>query len=775
VKRRRHHRKARQHSQQNNPTARPARSEPVPALSAGRKWAFRLIALVCVPLLVLGGLEGALRLAGYGYRTNFFDTLYIDRQKFLVDNEDFSLRFFPPQLTRWPTSFLMPVPKPTNTYRIFILGESAAQGDPEPAFGAWRYLEVLLRERYPDAHFEVVNVAITAINSNVILPIARECAHQDGDLWIIYMGNNEMVGPFGAATVFGVKAPPWWLVRLNLAVQKTRVGQLMISLARKLTPHTAEASWGGMQMFLGNQLAPDDPRRETVYRNFQHNLQDILRAGLDSGAKIILNTVAVNLKDCPPFASTKNSRLSSIDQSRFGEQFAEGRKQQAENNFNAATQLFASAARLDGTVAELQYRWGECLLAQNDLPAARDRFQQACDDDALPFRADARINGLIRQAGKQISSPDLDLFDAAGALETNGSTPVLGEETFYEHVHFNFNGSYRLARAWAEQVQPFLPEPIKSHASGEWASQETCEQLLGLTDWNRSLVLKEAVITRMQQPPLSTQPNNDQRLQILNRQLADWHRQMEAPDAQARARAIYQDALAHAPGDFLLHENYAEFLQYIGNSQESATEWLKACELSPRDAFTFCQAGRVLGTMGRWAEAQTALEKAVSLHPRYFEAWLELGRLHFSRREYSLALKDYERAKLLQPNDARVYYETGRTLSLLQHPSESIENFGHAIRLQPGYWEAHYLLGGELALTGEIKRAEQEFEMTVRLQPGYAPAHLNLGVAFMKQNQWAAAMREFQETLRLDPANQLAAQYLNQAQSLNEHTPSPGR
>jgi predicted Zn-dependent protease len=78
-------------------------------------------------------------------------------------------------------------------------------------------------------------------------------------------------------------------------------------------------------------------------------------------------------------------------------------------------------------------------------------------------------------------------------------------------------------------------------------------------------------------------------------------------------------------------------------------------------------------------------------------------------------------------------------------------------------------------LTGEIKRAEQEFEMTVRLQPGYAPAHLNLGVAFMKQNQWAAAMREFQETLRLDPANQLAAQYLNQAQSLNEHTPSPGR
>ncbi len=726
-------------------------------------------------MLALGGLEAVLRLAGYGYRTSFFDTYYIGQQKFLVDNENFSLRFFPPQLTRWPTSFLMPAPKPPNTYRIFILGESAAQGDPEPAYGAWRYLEVLLRERYPDEHFEVVNVAITAINSNVILPIARECARQDGDLWIIYMGNNEMVGPFGAATVFGAKAPPWWLIRLSLAAQQTRVGQLMTSLTRRLRNHPTGASWGGMQMFLGNQLAPDDPRRETVYRNFHHNLQDILRAGLDSGAKIILNTVAVNLKDCPPFASAKNSRLSPTDQAQFDAQLTEARQQQAESNFTAAVELFASAARLDGTVAELQYRWGECLLAQNDLPVARDHFQQACDDDALPFRADARINGLIQQAGKQISSPDLELFDAVGALETNGPARILGQETFYEHVHFNFNGSYRLARAWAEQVQQFLPEPIKSHASGDWASQETCEQMLGLTDWNRSLVLKEAVIPRMQEPPLSTQPNNDQRLQTLNRQLADWHRQMDAPDAQARARAIYQDALARAPSDYLLHEDYAEFLQYIGDRQKSASEWLKACELSPRDAFPFCQAGRVLAMIGRWAEAQTALEKAVSLHPRYFDAWLELGRLHFSRREYQLAWKDYERAKLLQPNDARVYYELGRTFSLLQRPSESIENFGHAIQLQPDYWEAHYFLGGELALTGEIERAEREFEMTVRLQPGYAPAHLNLGVAFMKQNQWDAAMREFRETLQLDPANQLAAQYLNQAQSLNEHTPSSGR
>ena len=53
---------------------------------------------------------------------------------------------------------------------------------------------------------------MTAINSHAVLPIARECARHEGDLWIVYMGNNEMIGPFGAISVFGSQAPPLWYV-----------------------------------------------------------------------------------------------------------------------------------------------------------------------------------------------------------------------------------------------------------------------------------------------------------------------------------------------------------------------------------------------------------------------------------------------------------------------------------------------------------------------------------------------------------------------------------
>ena len=67
----------------------------------------------------------------------------------------------------------MPAKKPAGAYRIFLFGESAAQGDPDPSFGAGRYLQALLRERYPGMDFEVVCVAMTAINSHAILPIVR--------------------------------------------------------------------------------------------------------------------------------------------------------------------------------------------------------------------------------------------------------------------------------------------------------------------------------------------------------------------------------------------------------------------------------------------------------------------------------------------------------------------------------------------------------------------------------------------------------------------------
>jgi hypothetical protein len=277
--------------------------------SRGREWAFRMAALSLLPFLLVI-LEVGLRIGGYGYPTQFFLPLKIGNENFLVPNEAFALRYFPPETSRKPEPQRMRAVKPPGAVRIFVFGESAALGDPEPAYGASRYLQVLLRERFPRTEFEVINVAFTAINSHVILPIAHDCAREQGDIWIVYMGNNEMVGPFGAATIFGAQAPPRWVVKVVTGIQRTRTGQWLTAALRKVGGRSARASsWKGMEMFLENRVPPGSGKKEPVYRNFAQNLDDILEAGLDAHTKIILNTVAVNLKDSPPFASLANSNL----------------------------------------------------------------------------------------------------------------------------------------------------------------------------------------------------------------------------------------------------------------------------------------------------------------------------------------------------------------------------------------------------------------------------------------------------------------------------------
>ena len=189
------------------------------------------VAVVLVPALFFGLLELSLRIAGFGYSTQYFLPSQIEGEDFLVPNTTFTYRFFPPALARRPMELRMAAEKPEDSYRIFLFGESAAYGDPHPSYGVGRQLEVLLRERFPGTYFEVVGTAMTAINSHAILPIAREVAHLDGDLWIVYMGNNEMIGAFGPGTVFGFKALPLAIIRAILALKNTRTGQLMDTLS----------------------------------------------------------------------------------------------------------------------------------------------------------------------------------------------------------------------------------------------------------------------------------------------------------------------------------------------------------------------------------------------------------------------------------------------------------------------------------------------------------------------------------------------------------------
>lgn len=174
-----------------------------------------------VPLFFFVLLELGLRVAGFGYPTAFLLKSSNHGEPTFVQNDQFGWRFFGPRAARQPFATSIPREKPSATVRIFVFGESAAYGDPQPRFGLPRMLEAMLDLRHPGEKFEVVNASMTGINSHVILPLARDCAEARADVWVIYMGNNEVVGPFGAGTVFGNQTTPLSLIRAGLALKAT--------------------------------------------------------------------------------------------------------------------------------------------------------------------------------------------------------------------------------------------------------------------------------------------------------------------------------------------------------------------------------------------------------------------------------------------------------------------------------------------------------------------------------------------------------------------------
>ncbi len=208
------------------------------------KWLFAIASMTIVPLLLLAGMEIGLRLAEYGYPTSYF-VKKKDGNVYL-SNQRFGWRFFSPHLARHPLLLSLPLEKPAGTYRIFVLGGSAAKGEPDYSFSFARILEKMLLNHYPNRKFEIINTAMVAINSHVVYQIAKECAKLKPDLFIVYLGNNEVVGPFGPGTVFQSFTPNLAMIRASLWVKSLRIGQLLDTLIQQLFRKEQNIkTWGG--------------------------------------------------------------------------------------------------------------------------------------------------------------------------------------------------------------------------------------------------------------------------------------------------------------------------------------------------------------------------------------------------------------------------------------------------------------------------------------------------------------------------------------------------
>lgn len=384
-------------------------------------------------------------------------------------------------MIKTPQMYAIPSAKPSGTFRIFVLGESAAMGDPEPAFGFSRYLEAMLGERYPSMKFEIVNTGSVAINSHVVLPIAKGLAKYQPDVFIIYSGNNEVVGPYGPGTTLtsaGLSLP---VIRGNIFYHSTRIGQLLTKVG------TPKQEWRGMAMFLDKQVRASSPLMKLAYANFDQNLRDTITAAKESGARVIVSTVATNLQDCAPFGSLHREGLEPDSLRSWSTLVQQGAEQENADSYAEALKSYADAARIDDQYAELEFRIARSLEALGDHNAAREHFIRARDLDTLRFRADSKINEINRSVAH--SSPGTELVDADEIFAKESQNGIVGSDLVYEHVHLTPRGSYMLARTMFLQIANQIPSGVgQPRQADDVPSQAECERMLAFTKFDHSRV-----------------------------------------------------------------------------------------------------------------------------------------------------------------------------------------------------------------------------------------------------------------------------------------------
>lgn len=677
-----------------------------------RKFIRCLALAIAVPVVFFVGLEWVLRIAGIGHRADFVVRRTIEGKRTLTNNPHFGTRFFDLRRSRKASLFAVPEKKGAETIRVIILGGSAAMGDPYPSIGVSRMVETMLQHRYPEQRFEVVNAAMTAINSHVVRIIMRDCRRLKPDAVVIWMGNNEVIGPYGPASVFSPvlhKSPVW--IRLSVSARGTRTGQLLTRLRHVAGRRELdlEDPWRGMEMFIQTSIGADDSRLDDVYAHFACNLKEITGMAQDTGAAVVLCTVPVNLGNCAPFGKTTDD-------------------------------------------ADTQYRIAQTLEREQRYEDARVHYERARDLDDLRFRADTEINRLIR--GHASARDSIRLVDAVsifGAASMNG---IPGENLFLDHVHPNFQGNYIMAHAVCRALEDALLENrlAADEARNDYATPEQCRRALVHTDWD-AYRIADLMYGRMKHTPFTNQFDHETEMRRLS-----MRRQQVKPATQPLQMGFainqYQQAITRRPRDWVLRDHLATLAFETGRAEEAREQIYAALRRYPYSAQLRARLAAALALTGETSDALRELRKSNPVVYSDKSAALEaLAGALFEKGKIDDARYLYDRALDADPGRVSLHYHIGRMLILMGAPADAESHLRIVLKAAPDHARTHAQLGICLTQIGRRDEALQHLQRAVELTPLNAARRGNLGALLAEMGRIDEGIAQLTKAAKLDPAS----------------------
>jgi tetratricopeptide (TPR) repeat protein len=438
---------------------------------------------VSLPFLLFACLEGILRLAGLGgYPPIIRPVGPTEHGTLIITDPAGAASYFFANRKRpgYNEQYSFYNPKPPGTVRIFIVGESAAQGFPEPRIlTSSAFLEAMLKDTWPDQKVEVINLGTTAVASFPVLEIMTEALKYAPDLIIVYSGHNEFFGTYGVASTGRAGAKPWMLKTTRFLHSLA-----LVQAVEKMIPDKGSQRNGTlMEIMVGQSyLAPEDWRRRAAANNLGHNVGEMIDRCQARKIPVLICTQPSNERDLAPIGAGKSNQLEGARGAGFNRMLASGMELTGHSPTNALEPLNA-ALGLCPEDARAHFYLGKALFALGRQAEAAEHFVRARDLDPMPWRAPSLSQQAILQAARQRGAPICDLEKVFRESSPGGA---IGWELMDDHVHPTLEGQALVARALVECLTHTAGRlNVSQEAYSRLASAEAYARRLGANPFDR--------------------------------------------------------------------------------------------------------------------------------------------------------------------------------------------------------------------------------------------------------------------------------------------------
>ncbi|MDM7860388.1 tetratricopeptide repeat protein [Alteromonas sp. ASW11-36] len=571
-----------------------------------KKIAFSFIAIVGIPALFFLALEGILRISGVGTDYDYFHSVEIDGVEHFQDNKAFANQFYPASLGVAPLNNTITAQRDDDVVRVYVLGGSAAQGFPHVNHGLDRHLGAHLSAALPGKKIEVINTAMTSVNSHVVYEVARTLPANSADYAVILMGNNEVVGPYGPSTFNQNFLSSMTMIRTLQSLKRTRTWQAIEALVQAAQPASAgeEMEWEGMQMFSGFSVTHDDPRLEHVYSHYERNLRDIIELLQDKNMHVILSSVPVNLRHSAPFGSAHKTGLSEAQLQQWQSLNSAAKLLFAEQEWAAAVKAYQELLTIDDEYADSHFRLATALENMSEFNLAKTHFEAALRFDTKRFRTDGVLNAIVAKVGAEEAGESLTYVDSVALFDGVKRGYVPGWDLLHEHVHFDYDGNYYLAREFTQAIMADL-QPSQRYTR---LSKQRAAERIGFPNHETNQVMNR-LLGMVKKSPFTEQSNAAELEAFTTARRDEIVAEVGSPaDAVARRQPLVEQGLA----DWKIHYELAELNRFLRNKDATYFHLTEVIRLYPHNHESYIKLAEYLSAEGQLSQANEHLKR--SLH-----------------------------------------------------------------------------------------------------------------------------------------------------------------